>query len=507
MQKQARILYYNTSEGNGIVITREKEKFDFSITAWDDFEIMPRVGLDVLCTFEGETITAITHSDAKETPVSTFAQNLEQESAPATQEDKENENSLALWEKNRTKIDVIRLNVAVDICVEQYFKAIDEDINKRTGYKNAHYRLDYLKMRRFLFTMYNNLIELDMHFITPRIKIMRDDLVQMSSVYDDFRSKATYPEIAFEKVFLSRQEEYQRVKHDAELTHAEHQRLMITEEHLSEMLEEKEEVLKRTLRASPMFLHLEEEHKELKGEYVDTVHMMATLDEAYRHDTEMMMAFEQQHKEKFFEIFEEASKRYRYQIVHILDAQAYLFDEQLWMQAQKSKVIQNFFEQSHIQGDYSSKTFLKYYLNSLDPEKISEEQRELFKLYDYLESITRDVVVVVVGDMDTAFTFKALFAKIAMAIEYQVFVDTQKAFAWLQKHRVSIVMSEAQLDKITGERFVRQFKEKIGSKAPCVLISDAKMQTKAPFDRVIKSQMRGAEFKEWLTQLLKEFHG
>ena len=505
MQKQARILFYNTSEGNGIVITRQKEKFDFSVTAWNDFDTMPQVGLDVVCDFEHDLITSIKPFDAG-TPPFDAAQNIPSEQRARDKQEDE-KNSLALWEKNRAKIDVIRLNVPVNTCVEQYFKKIDEDIDKRTGYKNAAYRLDYLKMRRFLFTMYNNLIELDMHFITPRIKTMRDDLIQMSSVYDDFRSKATYPEIAFEKVFLSRQDEYQLVKHDAELAHAEYSRLVGAEERLSEMLEEKEEVLERTLRSSPIFERLEEEHKELKSDYVDTVHMMATLDEAYRHDTELMMAFEQQYKETFFRIFDKASKQYRKQIVHILDAQAYLFDEQLWMQAQKSKIIQSFFEEAHIEGDYSSKTFLKYYLNSLDPEKISEEQRELFKLYEYLETIARDVVVAVVKDVESAFAFKALFVKIAMPIEYQVFVDTRKAFAWLQKHRASVLMCEEKLDKITSEGFIKQFQEKIGSRAACVLISAHKTQAYPPYKMVIKPQISGSDFKECLLQLLKEFHG
>ncbi len=508
MQTEAKILFYNPTDGHGIVITRDKLKFDFNAAQWDDFDTLPQTGIDVLCVIEADLVRSIVPAKAP-TPAQEFSQNLQEAQTPQEEvdNDKGEENSLALWEKNRQKIDSIRLSVPVNICIEHYFKQIDEDINERTGYKNAQHRLDYLKMRRFLFTMYNNLTELDMHFITPRIKIMRDDLLEMSSVYDDFRSKATYPEIAFEKVFLSRQEEYQRVKAAAELAHSEYLRLQGSEERLSEILGEKEEVLERTLHVSPVYERLNEEHKELKSDYVDTVHMMATLDEAYRHDTEVMMVFEQEHKEHFFELFSEASYQYREQIIKILDAQAFLFDEQLWMQAQKSKVIRNFFETSHIKGEYCSKTFLRYYLNSLDPEKISAEQRELFKLYDYLDSISKNIVVVVVKEMDEAFYYKSLFAQMTMPYEYHVYIDSQKAFAWLQKHRVSLIIVAETLDKMSGASFVRQFQEKIGSRSCCALIGDESKQPYEPFDAIIKNQVRAGEFKERLENLLKEDHG
>ena len=59
---------------------------------------------------------------------------------------------------------------------------------------------------------------------------------------------------------------------------------VITEGRLAELIAEKEVVLERTLRLSPLFESLEEEHKALKTDYVDTVHMMATLDEQYHRD-------------------------------------------------------------------------------------------------------------------------------------------------------------------------------------------------------------------------------
>ncbi len=497
MQIRAKILFYNSQDGKGIVITPQREKYEFYVAQWDDFDSLPQTGMQVACDIESDQIRSLlpaSKSGALPLP-------------QATSDEKEDiKNSLPLWEKNRKKIDSIRISVPVKVCVDQYFKQIEEDIQQRTGYRDAKYKLDFLRMRRFLFTMYNNLTELDLHFITPRVKMMRDDLLQMSTVYDDYKSKATYPEIAFEKVFLIRQEEYVTIREEALAAFTKLGGLREAESRLADLIAEKEAVLERTLRLSPMFEALEEEHKALKTDYVDTVHMMATLDEQYHKDLELMMAFEQEFKESFFEHFNKASQRYKSQILTILDAQAYLFDEQLWLQAQKSKIIRRFFEESHIQGDFSSKTYLKYYLNSLDPEKISSEQRELFKLYNYLESINRDTVVVVVSDMDEAFHFKSLFAQISMPVEYQVFIDTKKAFLWMQKHPISLLLLDSRLAGISAENFLFQVREKIGTRAAALIFGSKSTKLPDGFDGVMEKPMRSGPFKEKLQELLKEKH-
>ncbi len=497
MQFEAKILFYNESEGKGIIITKEREKYNFYVEDWNDFDIFPKVGLSVTCKLEENRISSIA-------PVKTDSQiSTKQEIESVI----DSANSLSLWEKNRTKIDTIHLSVSVRVCVEQYFKQIEADIDRRTGYKSAKKRLNFLKMRRFLYTMYNNLIELDMHFITPQIKVMRDDLLQMSQVYDDYKSKATYPDIAFEKVFLARQDEYIFIRDAAEVTFAKLGALRESERKLLELIKEKEEILERTLRMSTQFERLDEEHKELKGEYVDTVHMMASLDEEYHRDLELMLVFEQEYKEEFFELFQKASKKYREQILNILDAQAFLFDEQLWIQAQRSKVIQKFFEESHIQGEYCSKTFLKYYLNSLDKEMLSQEQRELFEVYEYLDALNTSTIVAVLNDIDKVFHFKALFSKLSLSIESQVFIDTKKAFLWIQKHHVNIIIVDKTLDKLSGEKFIQQFKQKIGSRAKTVILDQKSDKMPKIFDMSMPDNIHDKAFKQQIEILLKENNG
>ncbi len=146
-----------------------------------------------------------------------------------------------------------------------------------------------------------------------------------------------------------------------------------------------------------------------------------------------------------------------------------------------------------------------YYLNTLDESIVSKEQKELFRLYGYLDSISHDSAVVVLNDMDKVFHFKALFSKIPLALESQVFIDSKKAFKWLQKHPVNILILDKDLDKMSAKTFLQKFREKIGSRAKAVLLATGV----APegFDAVMSEYIRAGLFKDELENLLKDSNG
>ena len=457
MQLSGKILFYNSNEGGGIIITAQREKYEFEVSDWDDYDRLPEAGMEVAFEPDGDFATAIT--SLKSAPDSEGRQQSEEAVTPT-------------YSPDAPMPVIVRLNVSTDNAIRDYFDMIERQIQERTQYKSASGRLDFLRIRRFLFTTYNNLTELDVHFITPELRDMRDDLLQMSQVYDDYKTKATYPDVAFDKVFLSRQSDYVHLRQDAEYSFNELKRLHSSEQMLSEALEEKEELLKRTLHASPQYDRLGDEYKEVKKNYVDTIHMIASLDERYRAATRLMKEFEREYQQPFFEAFTEASRKYRKQILYILDAQAFMFDDLLWRQAKKSKVIKRFFEQAHIQGDYCAKTYLRYYLNTLDPELISAEQQELFNLYDYLEALERDTVMILVHDIDDALRLKYLMAQVDPSLSVEAFVDERKALAWAQDKPASIVIIEDQLQNFSFAQFMKAYKKKVSLQPTILLLSN-----------------------------------
>ncbi len=489
MQQNGKILFYNTGDGTGIIMTAQKEKYAFDIAEWDDYEALPEAGMQVQFEAEGDRASSITMFEAE---------------MPAMPQSMTPEPAKAAYSPDDPVPMIVRLNVKIADAIADYFDMIERNIQERTQYKTATGKLDFLRIRRFLFTTYNNLTELDVHFITPELKVMRDDLLQMSQVYDDYKAKATYPEIAFDKVFLSRQADYVHLREDAEYCMNELKRLHGAEQMLSELVEEKEEVINRTLRNSLQYQRLGEEFKELKKNYVDTVHEIASLDVRYKHAMRLMKEFEKEHQQTFFEQFTEASRKYRSQIIYILDAQAFMFDDLLWRQAKKSKVIKRFFEEAHIQGDYCAKTYLKYYLNTLDPEIISAEQQELFELYEYLESLERDTIMILVHDIDDALRLKYLLARLDPSISIEAFIDERKALVWAQDKLPSIVIIEDQLPNFPFKRFLNAYKKKVSLQPEILLLSnlDASHFNIAGLVQVIRKGYSDKEMTAAVTALL-----
>ncbi|GAB6045843.1 hypothetical protein JCM11957_14410 [Caminibacter profundus] len=53
----------------------------------------------------------------------------------------------------------------------------------------------------------------------------------------------------------------------------------------------------------------------------------------------------------------------------IINVKLYYFDKLLWYNASKSNLIVEFFNKSNINGDFSTKTFIKYFLKNIDMSK------------------------------------------------------------------------------------------------------------------------------------------
>ena len=200
MQISGKIIFYNAGDGTGIIMTSKKAKYRFDVADWDDYDVLPETGMEVAFSPDGDIATMITK-----------LLNAEDVGAVVREDD-----GFKPYDPEAPIPTIVRLRMGPEEAIKDYFDRIEKEIQERTRYKSSPGRIDFLRIRRFLFTTYNNLTELDIHFITPELKAMRDDLLQMSQVYDDYKSKATYPDIAFDKVFLSRQPDYVHLREDSE---------------------------------------------------------------------------------------------------------------------------------------------------------------------------------------------------------------------------------------------------------------------------------------------------
>jgi hypothetical protein len=397
----------------------------------------------------------------------------------------------------------LTLSMSVEKTIEIYFKDINDGVKQRDSFSEEQGSLDFLLMRRFLFTMFNNMCDLDVDFITPKMHEIAHDLKGMSRVYSQYRSKASFPDIAFGNVFLSQQKDYMQVKQRSESLNEELGTLEGQEKVIKGQIKAKNEKLANENRNTISYVQLVEEIKKQKGRYIDTIHDIATIKEQFATDSKIMHDFEDIHKGHFLKLFNVASTTYKEKIISILNAQAFKFDFILWEQAKSSNSIIRYFKEAQIQGEFCSTTYLKYYLNSLNTDTMSEVQQQMQELYNYLRSLEVCSIMVVVKDIDDAMNIKSIFSTIRIDISIEVFVDEAKAIHWAQSNRVSLILLDDRLNKLTAGQFLTAFEKRIGTHIRVAVISDDEhFQTSQKIEKVIKRGFRRHELVDAMNELI-----
>lgn len=527
-----KILFFNANDGNGIIITADKQKLNFTVQEWDDFEVMPSLGLEVGFSLnEGAptNITALENSthlqeneylpededepqqdepqqeqqeepqEAEEEPTPDF---IEEETAthhlyeeevvkpqpknletPTKTQEEEQKEEFFKEEPEITEIledveeelppreESVTVTMNVHRAVDNYFQVIEENIERRKFYRKVEGRLDYLLIRRFLWTIFNNLCEIDLHILTPQLKTLATDLRAMARVYDDFTRKTRQPKLAYEEVFLSCQAEYMKIKEGTELTVERIQKLKNNEKYVGSVRKIKKELLEKTIDTEE-FSVLKDELKSLNGAYVDTVHMMAELDERYKHDMKLLKEFEKEYRDDFYALFSNAAKKYKSDFIDILSAQAYLLDEKLWNKAKVSKAVKSHFQKSSIVGEFNTRTYLKYYLKSFTSDNMSEETKKLSDLYDYLCSLHKEYALIVVKDPQDAMEYESSVRVVDKSIHTSIFVDEKKALQWAIKNSVKVLVLEDRLTHMSVDTFLKNYKKHVLSIPSIIIIGE-----------------------------------
>lgn len=588
MKMTGKILFFNEKEGKGILITSQKQKLEFGVVDWDDFDVMPSLGLEVsfdvqdnkpinIISKESELQQASQESledgaqaqensadnnyeekslenatsaedevipsdvvifpddedvnsdlvvydtadsqedkDSYEAEESTQDDNLsvdKEADAPDTAKENTNQtgslencadeieneelppdvvvfpdeaepeeehfeadNAVAMIEEMaeeepEPREESITLSLNLATAVGNYFDIIKKHINRRQSYKKVEGRLDYLVTRRFIWTTFNNLSEIDLHIITPKIKMLSDDLKVMSKVYDDFSTKTKHPQLAFAEVFLSCQAEYKKIREGAEKIIEKINLLKSNEKIIGGALRVKKEELDKNIK-SQEFDAMKNEFKSLNGAYVDVVHMMAELDERYKHDLELLNSFEEEYRNDFYEIFEAESLKYKSDILEILNAQAFIVDAQLWQQAKVSKSVKAHFKKSAITGELNTKTYLKYYLDTLDSSRATGDTKKLFELYEKLTTQQKDYILVLVSSAQDAMEYESCIKSADKSFDVKSFIDEKAAIKWAMKNSVKVLVVEDVLQKTSVENFLNVYHNKILVRPKIVLIGN-----------------------------------
>lgn len=274
----------------------------------------------------------------------------------------------------------------VSEALQNYFNSVNFLMSREPKSADAKAQLDYFLSRRFLITAYNNLKNLDpaLHDhkeIKEKLSILQD----LHNAHNTVSDKASVPEVAFEMIFLHSQPEYIQYIKDKEDWISRISALTTVSESLFYEIEKREGELKKLAKNDKNRLSLENAIKPLRGEYVDAIHERAQLAEKLAQLNDLKAIYTEKYFDSFAEELSKLSKEYKKVLVKILNTKASELDYEIWKHASKSKLVREHFSEAGIEGDYTTMTYLGYYLKTLDMKQLGDEHVELFKFFNYLK--------------------------------------------------------------------------------------------------------------------------
>ena len=366
--EDGRILFYNPHTGLGKLILKSGKKIDFSVDVWDDFESIPKAGLLVECSVERGVLRSL-----KLLPLHTST----------TQIDSFETEVFVLPDEHKGS------TYSVSETLQNYFNPVELIIGKPPEVVNTKEQLDYFLSKRFLITAYNNLKGIDSSLHNQKdVKEVSRLLEELSKAYHAVTDKIDVPHLAFEMIFLRAQPEYIQFINDKERCLDSITILSKLVNSLFLEIQKKEAELKRVTNKK-IKIELENKLKKLRGRYVDAIHEKANLTEELTEMQDIKVLYTKVYFQPFNYELSLLKIQYKKIISNILNYKAYELDKLIWKHASKSKSVYGYFHNAGIKGNYSTVTYLRYYLKTLDKDKIKEEQEELFKFLDYLEKVQK----------------------------------------------------------------------------------------------------------------------
>ena len=447
---KGKIIVYSQETGIGKIITPDHHKIKFSIDEWNDYEVTPTIGQEV--EFDSKDANAynirLTDNKIVDTKNSFSQKTINQK------RDKDN------LDKKDSQYPEIDVTLDIKSCLELHFNEIIDKVNENNDLLKSNCTLDYIKMRRFLLTAYNNLIEIDYSFENNELIEAKQKLQNVYSSYLYFKSEIEIPQKAYEKIFLSHQTEYKELHKKMQFNKYEISRLNSKIKTLEATINKKSEKLAKISKRSEEYKELINEIKHLKGAMVDAIHRARNLIEENQLFISMIDNFYKKYYEEFKKVFKEFIDQYEPKLKKIQNVYAYNFDTLIWKKANRSKAIKRFFHQAGIVEEFSSITFLKYYIKTLDEKKMSQKNKELQELLEYLERQKRNVILCLDNDLE----FLNLLKEIVYSMDRDTLVLTAtqpgEAIKNLKKNHLNTFMVNPDITRVGLEQLLDYVKTK-----------------------------------------------
>lgn len=473
------------NEDSAILVDEDKKQYSFGLDVCMGFDDFPEVGEKVEFDLDGGEIFFVELAKVKSESVesaSPVKSKVKKKTKDNLKEKKsENSQKSKPGKKEKNKKVKLAVNIPLDYSIEDsldiYFDNIVSSIYEYEAEFDESETLDYILMKRFLTTAYNNLKDMDSTFMDDYVLELKYDLKIIENVYQKFLKKNSVPEIAFDTVFLSKQGSYVSYEKKLELNTGE----LMSAESTMKSIEHRIKDLTREIELATVSKHAEAKEldlKKLNRFYVDSIHQAGTLKEENAIILEALEKFKNSYRQTFTEMYEEEAKKYNDYIREQLNGYAYEFDKKMWESAEKSASIRSFFKRANIEEDYSSRTFLKYFIKSLDDTKLSNEHKRLFAMLEYLDSRAKLRVLVVSENFKDSDRIKHTIRSFDKDFSIEVSDKPRSSYYRRDLGKLDIVIVDLHIKNPTIFEFVdmmeKRIKQSKGSAIICVSSSKFK---------------------------------
>jgi len=247
--------------------------------------------------------------------------------------------------------------------VKKYFNAIGFDFDE-------NFRFDVFK--EFIYSAAGMFKDIDTTIYNQELISKFNTIRYLSERYSEFEQRTNVALRVYTKNFLLAQEGYVEQKHQFDLLKAELQMLITKEQGLSAKREVMELQFNQNLDSILDKDAFENELKKVRREQVDTIHIIGSHRHELEEIQERLKAFEEMHKEEFLRYFNEIKEKVTYQFSESLNFFGYEFNQALFLNSERSTLIQKFKDEAGIQGSIDLCKYVEYYLRNVVPEALSD---------------------------------------------------------------------------------------------------------------------------------------
>lgn len=384
-----KILRYSLATGIGVVSNHSKKIFELRKESWHDTRYLPTAGMliEFRCNNNGFIV------NAKASVYQSFPQDsfIKESDFWKTETDeellyKEQEMHDLLVQKifketNYFAIKKIPLSLSIDKSIEKYFfqelSAINFVLDEKDD-SNDKPLLDYVEAKRFLNKAIDYLIFTDKNITMDSFSDQLLVINKLNYSYNYFTKNINLnPQKIFTEFFLEIQLHYRAaLKAQSGLK----ERILELETRVKNSVTEIKGIYIK-MESKKDTKNLDSRLKILKTRVSKSDEELKILNPCLKNLEKNLENFRQAYKKEFEEKFQSYYTSIVNQTAKVLNLHATELDDNIWRLAMNSIPIRNTFFKQNIIGSYCTMTFMWLYLQKLDKNKLSPNDKKAYNLY------------------------------------------------------------------------------------------------------------------------------